>query len=105
MHLDTLFSLKHIAFLYLTELLYEGIYEKFAKALLDAVQSMKVGDGFSEGVVQVVIYLFIFWILTSLPLHCSHSYIIFTNLDFWVLLDMIFLYNIPIPYVLSVTTI
>ncbi|RDX73094.1 Succinate-semialdehyde dehydrogenase, mitochondrial, partial [Mucuna pruriens] len=30
----------------------EGIYEKFANALLDAVQKMKVGDGFSEGVVQ-----------------------------------------------------
>ncbi|XP_057453447.1 succinate-semialdehyde dehydrogenase, mitochondrial [Lotus japonicus] len=30
----------------------EGIYEKFANALLDAVQNMKVGDGFSDGVVQ-----------------------------------------------------
>ncbi|CAI8587836.1 unnamed protein product [Vicia faba] len=33
-------------------LVQEGIYDKFANALLDAVQSMKVGDGFSEGVVQ-----------------------------------------------------
>ncbi|XP_020223552.1 succinate-semialdehyde dehydrogenase, mitochondrial [Cajanus cajan] len=30
----------------------EGIYEKFANALRDAVQNMKVGDGFSEGVAQ-----------------------------------------------------
>ncbi|KAL9321990.1 hypothetical protein ACSQ67_010043 [Phaseolus vulgaris] len=30
----------------------EGIYEKFSNALCDAVQSMKVGDGFSEGVTQ-----------------------------------------------------
>ncbi|RZB97204.1 Succinate-semialdehyde dehydrogenase, mitochondrial isoform B [Glycine soja] len=30
----------------------EGIYEKFANALRDAVQNMKVGDGFSEGVSQ-----------------------------------------------------
>ncbi|KAL5067899.1 hypothetical protein RYX36_018786 [Vicia faba] len=29
-------------------LVQEGIYDKFANALLDAVQSMKVGDGFSE---------------------------------------------------------
>ncbi|WJX68653.1 Succinate-semialdehyde dehydrogenase, mitochondrial [Trifolium repens] len=33
-------------------LVQEGIYDKFANALLDAVQSMKVGDGFSEGVAQ-----------------------------------------------------
>ncbi|KAE9590504.1 hypothetical protein Lal_00023337 [Lupinus albus] len=33
-------------------LVQEGIYDKFAKALIDAVQNMKVGDGFSEGVVQ-----------------------------------------------------
>lgn len=33
-------------------LVQEGIYDKFANALLDAVQSMKVGDGFSEGVSQ-----------------------------------------------------
>ncbi|KAG4958031.1 hypothetical protein JHK85_044411 [Glycine max] len=30
----------------------EGIYEKFANALRDTVQNMKVGDGFSEGVAQ-----------------------------------------------------
>ncbi|KAL2330994.1 hypothetical protein Fmac_018575 [Flemingia macrophylla] len=30
----------------------EGIYEKFAHALRDAVQNMKVGDGFGEGVAQ-----------------------------------------------------
>ncbi|KAI4333264.1 hypothetical protein L6164_018096 [Bauhinia variegata] len=33
-------------------LVQEGIYEKFANALVNAVQKMKVGDGFSEGVVQ-----------------------------------------------------
>ncbi|KAL2495703.1 Succinate-semialdehyde dehydrogenase [Forsythia ovata] len=33
-------------------LVQEGIYEKFANALSSAVQSMKVGDGFGEGVVQ-----------------------------------------------------
>ncbi|MCH89592.1 succinate-semialdehyde dehydrogenase mitochondrial-like, partial [Trifolium medium] len=33
-------------------LVQEGIYDKFANALLDAVQSMKVGDGFTEGVAQ-----------------------------------------------------
>ncbi|KAF7822463.1 succinate-semialdehyde dehydrogenase, mitochondrial [Senna tora] len=33
-------------------LVQEGIYEKFANAILDAVKNMKVGDGFSEGVVQ-----------------------------------------------------
>lgn len=30
-----------------------GIYEQFANAFSTAVQSMKVGDGFGEGVVQV----------------------------------------------------
>ncbi|KAL6546932.1 Succinate-semialdehyde dehydrogenase, mitochondrial [Orobanche minor] len=30
----------------------EGIYEKFARAFSNAVESMKVGDGFGEGVVQ-----------------------------------------------------
>jgi len=47
-----------IVFFYLTKFLCEGIYEKFANALRDAVQNMKVGDGFSEGVSQVVIGLF-----------------------------------------------
>ena len=32
-----------------------GIYEKFAIAFSQAVQSMQVGEGFTEGVVQVVI--------------------------------------------------
>ncbi|XWS10484.1 hypothetical protein CRYUN_Cryun39dG0083600 [Craigia yunnanensis] len=32
----------------------EGIYEKFAEAFSKAVQNMQVGDGFTEGVVQVV---------------------------------------------------
>lgn len=31
-----------------------GIYDKFTRALTDAVNKFKVGDGFSEGVVQVV---------------------------------------------------
>ena len=30
-----------------------GIYEKFANAFSKAVQDMQVGDGFSDGVVQV----------------------------------------------------
>lgn len=30
-----------------------GIYDKFASALSAAVKNLKVGDGFSEGVVQV----------------------------------------------------
>lgn len=30
----------------------EGIYEKFANAFTNAVQNMKVGDGFTDGVVQ-----------------------------------------------------
>lgn len=30
----------------------EGIYDKFASALSNAVENLKVGDGFSEGVVQ-----------------------------------------------------
>ncbi|KAL1300097.1 hypothetical protein HN51_044782 [Arachis hypogaea] len=33
-------------------LVQEGIYDKFAKALIDAVRNMKVGDGFGEDVVQ-----------------------------------------------------
>ncbi|KAF1866909.1 hypothetical protein Lal_00018295 [Lupinus albus] len=33
-------------------LVQEGIYDKFAEALVDAVQKMKVGDGFGEDVVQ-----------------------------------------------------
>ncbi|PIN02108.1 Succinate-semialdehyde dehydrogenase (NAD(+)) [Handroanthus impetiginosus] len=33
-------------------LVQEGIYDKFAKAFSNAVQAMKVGDGFGEGVVQ-----------------------------------------------------
>ncbi|KAI4323271.1 hypothetical protein L6164_022891 [Bauhinia variegata] len=33
-------------------LVQEGIYEKFANALVKAVQNMKVGDGFNEDVVQ-----------------------------------------------------
>ncbi|KAJ7949012.1 Aldehyde dehydrogenase [Quillaja saponaria] len=33
-------------------LVQEGIYEKFANALINAVQKLKVGDGFSEGVGQ-----------------------------------------------------
>ncbi|KAK4285634.1 hypothetical protein QN277_002306 [Acacia crassicarpa] len=33
-------------------LVQEGIYDKFATAILGAVKNMKVGDGFSEGVVQ-----------------------------------------------------
>ncbi|OIW11700.1 hypothetical protein TanjilG_12219 [Lupinus angustifolius] len=33
-------------------LVQEGIYDKFAEALVDAVQKMKVGNGFGEGVVQ-----------------------------------------------------
>lgn len=36
-----------------------GIYEKFANAFSNAVESMKVGDGFGEGVVQVVSSLFL----------------------------------------------
>jgi hypothetical protein len=58
LHLDTLFVsvFKRFAFFYLTNFC-EGIYDKFANALLDAVQSMKVGDGFSEGVAQVGIFL------------------------------------------------
>jgi hypothetical protein len=47
---------KTFAFFYLTNSC-EGIYDKFANALLDAVQSMKVGDGFSEGVAQVGLFL------------------------------------------------
>lgn len=31
-----------------------GIYDKFTQALTNAVQNLKVGDGFSEGVVQVI---------------------------------------------------
>ena len=31
-----------------------GIYEKFAEAFSKAVQNLQVGDGFTEGVVQVV---------------------------------------------------
>ena len=31
-----------------------GIYDKFAKALSDAINNLKVGDGFTEGVVQVI---------------------------------------------------
>ena len=41
----------------LTKFLCEDIYEKFANALRDVVHNMKVGDGFSEGVSQVVIGL------------------------------------------------
>lgn len=33
-------------------LVQEGIYDKFAKALSDAVNNLRVGDGFSEGIVQ-----------------------------------------------------
>ncbi|XP_017228535.1 succinate-semialdehyde dehydrogenase, mitochondrial [Daucus carota subsp. sativus] len=33
-------------------LVQDGIYDKFASALADAVKNLKVGDGFSEGVVQ-----------------------------------------------------
>ncbi|XP_019196987.1 PREDICTED: succinate-semialdehyde dehydrogenase, mitochondrial [Ipomoea nil] len=33
-------------------LVQEGIYDKFAEVLSNAVQNMKVGDGFGEGVVQ-----------------------------------------------------
>lgn len=31
-----------------------GIYDKFASALSNAVQKMQVGDGFHEGVLQVI---------------------------------------------------
>lgn len=31
-----------------------GIYEKFADAFSKAVQNLQVGDGFSEGVAQVL---------------------------------------------------
>lgn len=31
-----------------------GIYDKFARALSNAVQEMQVGDGFHEGVSQVI---------------------------------------------------
>nr|GMC53617.1 succinate-semialdehyde dehydrogenase, mitochondrial isoform X1 [Ipomoea batatas] len=34
-------------------LVQEGIYDKFAEVFSNAVQNMKVGDGFGEGVVQV----------------------------------------------------
>lgn len=49
-------SLRHLHF-FIQLSFCEGIYDKFANALLDAVQSMKVGDGFSEGVAQVGIFL------------------------------------------------
>ncbi|OMO77890.1 hypothetical protein COLO4_24975 [Corchorus olitorius] len=35
-------------------LVQDGIYEKFAEAFSKAVQNLQVGDGFTEGVVQVV---------------------------------------------------
>lgn len=36
-----------------------GIYEKFADAFSKAVENLKVGDGFGEGVAQVFIYYFL----------------------------------------------
>jgi len=58
--ISTLFVLILFVLFFTSSFLCEGIYEKFANALRDAVLNMKVGDGFSEDVAQVVIGLFLF---------------------------------------------
>ena len=45
-----------------------GIYEKFATAFSKAVTSLQVGDGFCEGVTQVVIHSFLFLVSNKIPL-------------------------------------
>ncbi|TQE09398.1 hypothetical protein C1H46_005035 [Malus baccata] len=54
----------------------EGIYEKFMDAFVKAVQNLQVGDGFSEGVVQVVTHAsIVIAFLVSRAYAWNHHYV------------------------------